>query len=70
MPFYTFKCPLCEYEREVLQSFKSAKPSCEKCIKASCGKTIIEMERIFKSTSKPQFKGSGFYETDYKKKPG
>ena len=28
------------------------------------------MERVFKSTAKPQFKGSGFYETDYKKKGG
>ena len=68
MPFYTFKCPLCEYEEEVLQSMKSAKPVCEKCAKASCSKTIIEMERVFKSNAKPQFKGGGFYETDYKTK--
>ena len=27
-----------------------------------------EMERIFGDTGKPQFKGSGFYETDYKPK--
>jgi predicted nucleic acid-binding Zn ribbon protein len=26
------------------------------------------MKRVFKSTGKPQFKGSGFYETDYKDK--
>ena len=47
---------------------KSAKPVCEKCAKASCSKTIIEMERVFKSNAKPQFKGGGFYETDYKTK--
>ena len=29
----------------------------------------VKMKRVFKSTSKPQFKGSGFYETDYKDKP-
>ena len=54
----------------MLQSFKSADPICEKCAETSCSKTLIEMKRVFKSTGKPQFKGSGFYETDYKKKPG
>ena len=68
MPFYTFKCPLCECEKEVLQSMNSAKPICEKCAKASCSKTLVEMERIFGDTGKPQFKGSGFYVTDYKTK--
>ena len=68
MPFYTFKCSLCEYEKEVLQNMKAAKPVCEKCVEASCGKTLIEMERVFGNTGTPQFKGSGFYETDYKKK--
>ena len=29
---------------------------------------IVEMKRIFKPMGKPQFKGKGFYETDYKKK--
>ena len=46
----------------------SAKPICEKCAKASCSKTLVEMERVFGNTGKPQFKGSGFYETDYKDK--
>ena len=32
--------------------------------------SVVLMERVFKSTAKPQFKGSGFYETDYKKKGG
>ena len=68
MPFYTFKCPLCEYEKEVLQSFKSADKICEKCAEASCSKTLIEMDRVFSNIGKPQFKGSGFYETDYKEK--
>ncbi len=68
MPFYTFKCPLCECEKEVLQRMNSAKPVCEECAKASCSKTLVEMERVIKSTGKPQFKGSGFYETDYKTK--
>ena len=69
MPFYTFKCPLCDDEKEVLQSMNAAKPICEGCAKASCSKTLVEMERVFGDTGKPQFKGSGFYETDYKDKP-
>ena len=60
MPFYTFKCPSCDKEKEVLQGMNDKPPICDG----------VKMERVFKSTAKPQFKGSGFYETDYKKKPG
>jgi predicted nucleic acid-binding Zn ribbon protein len=31
---------------------------------------IVEMKRVFTDVGKPQFKGSGFYETDYKRKKG
>ena len=68
MPFYTFKCPSCSKEEEVLQSMNAANPVCERCVGASCGTHTPEMKRVFKSTGKPKFKGSGFYETDYKKK--
>jgi predicted nucleic acid-binding Zn ribbon protein len=68
MPFYTFKCPSCCQEEEILQSIKSAKPICQRCADSSCGVHIVEMERVWQPTSKPQFKGSGFYETDYKTK--
>ena len=66
MPFYTFKCPSCSQEEEVLQSMSSADPVCKRCVNASCGIHIVEMERVFKSIAKAKFKGSGFYETDYK----
>ena len=68
MPFYTFKCPSCNQEEEILQSMKSANPVCKRCVNASCGIHTPEMERVFKPTAKPKFKGDGFYETDYKKK--
>jgi len=58
MPFYTFKCPSCKKEKEVLQGMNDKPPICDG----------VEMKRVFKSTAKPQFKGSGFYETDYKPK--
>jgi putative FmdB family regulatory protein len=70
MPFYTFKCPSCNRKEEILQSMKAPKPVCKRCINASCGTHTPEMKRVFKDTGKPQFKGSGFYETDYKKKGG
>ena len=60
MPFYTFKCPSCDKEKEVLQGMNDKPPICDG----------VKMKRVFKSTAKPQFKGSGFYETDYKKKGG
>lgn len=60
MPFYTFKCPSCEKEKEVIQGMNDKPPTCDG----------VKMKRVFKSTAKPQFKGSGFYETDYKKKGG
>tara|TARA_Y100000034_G_scaffold96491_1_gene117522 strand:+ start:7659 stop:7886 length:228 start_codon:yes stop_codon:yes gene_type:complete len=68
MPFYTFKCPSCKKVDEVEQGMKAAIPICQRCINASCGVHIVEMERVYGHTAKPQFKGSGFYETDYKKK--
>ena len=67
MPFYTFKCPSCSKEEDVNQSMKAPVPICQKCINASCGVHVVEMKRIWQPTGKPKFKGSGFYETDYKK---
>ena len=69
MPFYTFKCPSCNKEKDVLQSMKASNPVCKRCVSASCGTHTPEMERVFKSIGKAKFKGSGFYETDYKDKP-
>ena len=68
MPFYTFKCPSCNRVEEIQQSMKTPVPVCQRCVNASCGIHIPEMERVWKKTSKPQFKGEGFYETDYKQK--
>ena len=69
MPLYTFKCPSCNREEEINQSMKAPVPVCMRCVNASCGMHIPEMERVWKKTARPQFKGEGFYETDYKEKP-
>ena len=66
MPFYTFKCPECEDVKEVLQNMNASPPNCKNCTKI-VPRRYVKMERVFRDTGKPQFKGCGFYETDYKK---
>ena len=68
MPFYTFKCTSCNQVKEIQQSMKAPTPVCQRCADASCGVHLPEMERVYGHTAKPQFKGDGFYETDYKQK--
>ena len=43
MPFYTFKCPSCEKEKEVLQGMNDKEPICDG----------IKMKRVFKVNAKP-----------------
>jgi predicted nucleic acid-binding Zn ribbon protein len=54
---------------EVIQKMDDESPICDKCSKM-VPRNLVEMKRVFGDTGKPQFKGSGFYETDYKKKGG
>jgi putative FmdB family regulatory protein len=60
MPLYEYKCSKCHAVFEVIQ--KVADPPLKKCIK--CGGAVT------KTISAPaiQFKGSGWYITDYTKK--
>lgn len=69
MPFYTFKCPKCKDVKEVLQGMSDSPPTCKEC-STILPRKYVKMERVFRATGKPQFKGSGFYETDYKEKKG
>ena len=50
MPFYTFKCPKCKEEKEIMQGMNDKLPMCTKCKKT-------KMERIFKVITKPPSKG-------------
>lgn len=62
MPTYDFKCNKCGKTEEYIVPLTSSIP--EKCV---CGKKS-KLEKINSfSSSKPILKGSGFYETDYKK---
>jgi putative FmdB family regulatory protein len=61
MPTYQYKCKECGYLFEVFQSM-SAEP-----IKI-CPKCKAPVKRLIGPGSGPIFKGTGFYQTDYKNK--
>jgi putative FmdB family regulatory protein len=63
MPTYDYECPDCGHEFEAFQTM-TAKPI-KRCPK--CGKRRVK--RLIGSGLAPIFKGSGFYQTDYKAKP-
>ena len=60
MPTYEYKCPKCETVFEVVQKMKD-RPS------AKCPKCRAKAERQLSGGHGIHFKGSGFYETDYKR---
>jgi putative FmdB family regulatory protein len=60
MPTYDYRCDACANAFEEYQSFSD--PVLKKCPK--CGKK--KLVRLFGTGSGVIFKGSGFYETDYR----
>ncbi len=62
MPTYQYECEACGHDFEELQSMTEKKLT--KCPK--CGKK--KLARLIGGGAGMIFKGSGFYETDYKKK--
>ena len=62
MPTYQYECNACGHGFEVMQSM--AEPKLRKCPK--CRK--LKLHRLIGAGSGIIFKGSGFYETDYKRK--
>ena len=60
MPTYDYRCNACGHEFELFQQM-SAKPkrSCPSCKK-------LKLERLIGTGAAVLFKGSGFYETDYR----
>jgi len=63
MPLYEYRCEACGERFEVLQKFSD--PTVEVCTK--CGKGPVQ--RLMSSPA-IQFKGTGWYITDYAKKSG
>lgn len=60
MPTYDYVCDACEHEFELFQSISEAVK--KKC--PECGKP--KLRRLFGTGAAVVFKGSGFYETDYR----
>ena len=64
MPTYEYECSACGHEFEELQSMQEPKLlKCPKCKKN-------KLQRLIGTGSGVIFKGTGFYETDYKRKSG
>jgi len=64
MPTYDYQCQVCEHEWELYQSMKDSPVThCPKCKKKKAKRLLGVGAGII-------FKGTGFYETDYKKKSG
>lgn len=60
MPTYEYQCDACEHAFEEFQSFSEA--PLKKC--PECGKP--KLRRLFGTGAAVLFKGSGFYQTDYR----
>lgn len=60
MPTYDYVCEACDHEFELFQSIsESVKKKCPECSK-------LKLRRLFGTGAAVVFKGSGFYETDYR----
>ena len=61
MPLYEYQCTNCGERVEIIQKISDPPYS-------HCPKCASEMRKLFSSPA-IQFKGSGFYKTDYASKP-
>lgn len=60
MPTYDYRCNACDHQFELFQSMSEpVKRTCPKCGKR-------KLERLIGTGAALLFKGSGFYETDYR----
>ena len=60
MPTYDYECDACGHEFELFQSINdSAKRKCPECKR-------MKLRRLFGTGAAIMFKGSGFYQTDYR----
>src|SRR5262245_29604711 len=60
MPTYEYRCDACEHQFDEFQSY--SEPPLTKC--PECGRK--KLRRLFGTGTAILFKGSGFYETDYR----
>lgn len=63
MPTYEYKCLECNHTFELFQSMTAEHVK-------TCPECKGKVKRLIGAGAGPIFKGSGFYHTDYKNKPG
>lgn len=61
MPLFEYLCAKCERIFEYLEKWPPTIRECEIC--------NTKLLKVISAPAKAHFKGEGFYETDYKKKP-
>ncbi len=60
MPTYDYRCDACDHEFELFQQMSApVKKKCPACAK-------LKLKRLIGTGSAVMFKGSGFYDTDYR----
>jgi putative FmdB family regulatory protein len=59
MPTYDYKCKACGHQFEIFHSMSEVKRKCPECGKSA-------LERMIGTGGAVIFKGSGFYQTDYR----
>jgi putative FmdB family regulatory protein len=60
MPTYSYRCPKCEHTYDKFQKITDQ-------TRATCPECATPGERVITGGAGVVFKGSGFYETDYKR---
>lgn len=61
MPTYDYRCPNCKFTLSVFHKMNE-KP-CVSCLACNSDK---DMEKVYNVSPALHFKGTGFYQTDYK----
>jgi len=61
MPTYEYICDACGKGLRIFHSMSEVKKKCP-----NCGK--LKLQKLISGGAGVQFKGAGFYETDYKRK--
>tara|TARA_B100000686_G_C16071181_1_gene609409 strand:- start:126 stop:350 length:225 start_codon:yes stop_codon:yes gene_type:complete len=71
MPFYVYKCDVCQEQFEIEQKVNDpVLTDCPKCLVKPYSDSMGPQKGLLKKVLQPvatHFKGSGFYETDYKR---
>lgn len=64
MPIYDYQCKVCKYKEEVVHKMDDDR--FRYCMACAENGNYVLMNKLFSSCRGLHFKGSGFYETDYK----